>query len=355
MLSLVQDAGRFGYQRYGVSVSGAMDQDALLAGNLLTGNQPGAAAVEVTFGGASFKVDQNTVVAITGADLQATVDGTQAPVWESFIAPSGSALTFSAPANGMRSYICVAGGFDTSPVLRSRSTHTGSGIGGLTGGPLASGDVLPIGEPAESAAPGLSLPATLRPDYTDGITVRVVPGPQDDAFTAAGLKTFFSSAYAVTDKSDRQGVRLEGPKIEAKDGRYDIVSDAVPVGSIQVPGDGMPIALLADRQTTGGYAKIGVVASVDLPKLAQAMPGATIKFEPITVDEARGALIERRSSLVQADLLAGWTELSDEVRTGGLDKSIRLGFRADQLRDPDGAFVTAVINGEHVSVRARQS
>ena len=338
-LSLVQDMGRTGYQRYGVSVSGAMDHEALLVGNLLVGNEPAAAAVEVTFGGAEFLFDQETVFALAGADLGATLDGTQLPVWESFVAPRGAELRFDAPVSGLRAYLCCAGGIATELVLGSRSTHVGSRLGGLSGGPLRAGDVLPLGE-AGDAAPGRRLPDSLRPPNGHDITVRIIPGPQVDAFTDAGLETFFSSGYTVTDRSDRQGVRLDGPKIQAKDSRYDIVSDAVPLGAVQVPGDGMPIVLLADRQTTGGYVKIGVVATVDLPLMAQAQPGSTVNFQRVAGSDARNLLLDRHKELIEADYEEGLRRWSGRVGVNGTASDVTLAYRPAAIRSGGGAAMT---------------
>jgi len=295
-LATVQDLGRSGYQRYGVSVSGAVDGYALTLGNLLLGNNREAAALEITLGGAEFEFLQGTAFAVTGGDLGATLAGAPLPMWQTVLASAGGHLAFAGPVLGLRAYLCVAGGFDTPPALGSRATHIGSKLGGFEGRALQAGDELPFGEPA-SRPPERRVPADLIPAYGDDITLRVVSGPQEDAFTAGGVETFYASTYTVTDRSDRMGARLDGPVIEAVDGRYDIVSDAVPRGSVQVPGDGKPIVLLADRQTTGGYAKIGVVAAADLPLAAQAAPGTAIRFAPIGVEEAEQAAREQMASL----------------------------------------------------------
>ena len=326
VLSLIQDVGRRGFQRFGVSVSGAMDPDSLLLGNRLVGNQLDFAAVEVTFGGAEFAFDEDAFIAITGADLSATIDGTPAPLWESFLAPANSSLSFGAPINGMRAYLCVAGGITSAPVLGSRSTHVASGIGGIggiDGGPLKAGDELPVG-PALNVRDHLRVPMDLVPGIESSITVHVVPGPQEDAFTAAGVGTFYGSGYAISDRSDRQGVRLEGPEIAAVNERYDIVSDAVVFGSIQVPGDRKPIILLADRQTTGGYPKIGTVATVDIPKLAQAQPGSTIRFERTEVGAAQTAARDRRRQLTQNPLEDASPSRSISLNVQGHAHDLRL-------------------------------
>jgi antagonist of KipI len=321
--SLVQDTGRTGYQRYGVSVSGAMDGEALLLGNRLAGNDHGAAAVEVTIGGAEFEFLQSLVFAVTGADLGATLDGIPVPVWESLIAPPGAVLRFSGPVSGVRAYVCVAGGIATEPALGSRSTHAGSRLGGLDGGQLKPGDIMPVG-PARQAVAGLRVPAPLLREHSQGIALRTVPGGQAEAFSGRGIETFYGSEYAVTERSDRQGVRLDGPVIESASGRYDIVSDAVVRGAVQVPGDGKPIVLMADRQTTGGYAKIAVVASVDLPLVAQAAPGTKLRFTQIGLAEAQRLARLRRAALRDAKLEMTDRAIRVSLKVGGEDVAFRL-------------------------------
>ncbi len=350
-LSLVQDSGRAGFQRFGVSESGAIDRDALLVGNLLVGNDIDPAAVEVTFGGAQFQFSQDSLVAITGGDLQPSLDGTPLEMWESFWAPAGSTLSFAAPVAGLRAYLAVNGGIATEPVLESRSTHLASGLGGLAGSQLAAGDRLPVGDGSESRRAGAKLPHELRPDYGDEITVRVVPGPQQDQFTDAGMRSFFESPYKVTESSDRQGLRLDGPAIESVSGSYDIVSDAVVFGSVQVPGDGKPIVLLADRQTTGGYAKIGVVATVDLPLLAQAGPDATVRFAEVSVVEAQRLMRERRRSLVETDLYDELVTTETSVSLAGTDTQVNLSYRPTALSTPGGGLVSANIGTARSTVR----
>lgn len=351
-LSLVQDAGRTGFQRYGVSVSGAVDPEALLIGNLLVGNEPGAACIEVTFGGTELTFTDDAVIAVTGGDLSCLVDGVQAPLWESFTVPADTTLQFGAPRSGLRAYLAVAGGIDTEPVLGSRSTHTGSRLGGISGGPLEAGDELPVGTPGEGAAAGSRIPDSLLHEYSHEIEVRVVVGPQFDAFTDAGKDALFGSSYTVTENSDRQGLRLDGPEIEAVDGRYDIVSDAVVFGAIQVPGDGKPIVLLADRQTTGGYPKIGVVASVDLPLLAQAAPGSVVTFSEIAVAEAQQLLRQRREALLSADLSGSLTTTSMNLNLQGVAREISVTFDPQRLAQQDVTFVSADVDGQKVLARA---
>ncbi len=353
-LSLVQDAGRSDYQRYGVSVSGALDPEALLIGNLLIGNDEAAAAIEVTFGGAEFEFTHDTVAALTGGDLQPSLDGTPLSLWESFVAPAGSVLRMAGPRNGLRSYLAVEGGIDTEPVLASRSTHVSSALGGIDGTALKAGDRLRLG-PAESTdGPGAQFPENLRLERANELQIRVVPGPQDAQFTDSGIETFYSSTYTVTESSDRQGLRLDGPEIGAVDERYDIVSDAVAFGSVQVPGDGKPIILLADRQTTGGYAKIGVVATVDLPLLAQAAPGVAIQFVRISASEAQSLMRERRTAILDADLLGDLKAVRSAMSVNGVEVELEIECRPQQLARSEGTSATATINGLTSTVRIEE-
>lgn len=295
MLTTVQDRGRYGYQRYGVPVSGAMDSFALRAANRLVANPDTAAALEMTLLGPRLRVLAATTIALAGADLGAVIDGQPLPLWESVSVHEGAALWFQGPRDGIRGYLAVAGGIDVPIILGSRSTYLRSRLGGLEGRALVSGDVL---EGVQTAAPGghRTFPADQRPAYGHDHPLRVVLGPQDDRFTSEGLLTFFCSTYQVTPQSDRMGCRLTGPPIEHRAGP-DIVSDGSPLGAVQVAGDGMPIVLMADRGTAGGYTKIATVISADVARLAQATPGDRVHFQPVTVEEAHEILRERERML----------------------------------------------------------
>ncbi len=354
LLSLIQDAGRTGFQRYGVSVSGAADQEALLIGNLLVGNEPDDAAIEVTFGGAEFEFSQDAYVAITGGDLQPSLDGTPLSMWESFFVPAGSMLHLVAPMSGMRSYIAIDGGIDTPLVLGSRSTHYSSGLGGISGSALKPGDIVPLGINTDNATPGAKFPSELRTEYGSDLTVRVIAGPQQEQFSPTGIQSFYASAYTVTESSDRQGLRLDGPQIESSQGKYDIVSDAVVPGSIQVPGDGKPIVLMTDSQTTGGYAKIGVVASVDLPLLAQAPPGTVIHFAEVSVPEAQSLMRERRRAITEADMLTPLRKTRQPLTVDGVDKDVSVTYRSDDSSQPGGTLASVEINGIRSTVRIEE-
>ena len=298
LLTTVQDKGRYGYQKFGVPVSGAMDAFALRAANTLVGNHDGAAGLEMTVGGSKVRFLAETLIAVTGADLSPALDGHSLPLWQSVEVSKGSVLSFGRARDGMRSYLAVAGGIDVPVVMGSRSTYLRGGIGGLDGRALKADDVLRTlpGEP-DADRQERRLPEHLLPhSYGRHHEVRVVLGPQDKAFTADGIATFLSSEYSISMDSDRMGYRLEGPLIEHVSGP-DIVSDGTPLGAIQVPGDGTPIILLADRGTTGGYTKLATVVSSDISKLAQAMPDDTLTFKAVTVEEAHGIVREQEAVL----------------------------------------------------------
>ncbi len=301
LLTTVQDLGRHGFQRYGVPVSGAMDAFALRAANLLVGNDEESAALEMTVTGAEVRFLQDAVIAVAGADMQPRVDGRAAPMWQAFPVPSGAVLTFRGVRAGARAYLAVAGGFDVPTVLGSRSTYLRSRFGGFRGRSLEPGDRLAC-LPAPDVVETRRMPASWLPTYFGSHRLRVLPGPQESAFTARGVQTLLSSAYVIGAQSDRMGYRLEGPRVEHRTGA-DIVSDGTPAGAVQVAGDGMPLVLLADRGTTGGYAKIATVISVDLPRLAQSRPGDRVFFDAVSIDEARDA--RRRQEAVLDDIRNG--------------------------------------------------
>ncbi|NPV69026.1 MAG: 5-oxoprolinase subunit PxpB [Firmicutes bacterium] len=290
-LTTVQDYGRFGYQQFGMPPSGAMDRFSLPVANLLVGNSPDAAGLEVTYVGPRLRALRPVLVAVTGAEFEPTVNGRLVPQWESIELREGDVLEFGVPQAGCRAYIAVAGGIAVPVVMGSRSTYLRGAVGGIEGRRLASGDRIAtlIPETGVFAATGSSMPDRLRPRFGREWVVRAVPGPQADHFTRAGIDTLFSAAWTVTGQSDRMGMRLKGPRVEHA-GKPDIISDGIPHGAIQVPGEGQPIVMLADRQTTGGYPKIATVIGPDIDLLGQARPGDTVFFRPTTVEQAHEVL-----------------------------------------------------------------
>ena len=289
MLTTVQDLGRYGYQRYGVPVAGAMDSFALQAANALVGNSLDEAALEITIVGPTLRATASCLIAVTGADLGLRVNGRPLPSWMAVFVRRGWIVEFGSRRMGCRAYLAVAGGIDVSLVMGSKSTYLRGGFSGVEGRALRGGDIIPIGQPTfhVPSLAGRDFPADLIPEYSDEPEVHVILGPQDDYFTAEGITTFLSSEYQVSPTSDRMGYRLQGPEIAHK-GRADIISDGIALGSVQVPADKQPIVMMADRQTTGGYPKIATVISAEIPRLAQCMPGAsTVTFKAITVEEAQ--------------------------------------------------------------------
>lgn len=307
LLTTVQDLGRFGYQQYGMAVSGAMDTFALRIGNLLVGNEESAAGLEMTLLGPVLKVRQNCLIAITGGDLQPCLDGEPLPMWKSVFIPQGSVLSFKGVRRGCRAYLTVRGGIDVPQAMGSRSTYLKAKIGGYQGRPLQTGDVLSVGGEGADLQHLLhwanrGLHADALPQYASPVRVRVILGPDHEMFRAESVQLFLSQPYTITPQSDRMGYRLKGARLEHR-GNAEIISNAIPFGAIQVPASGDPIVLLADRQPTGGYPKIATVISVDLPLVAQAKPGEQITFTAVTLSESH-QLLSTQETLFQSLRLA---------------------------------------------------
>ncbi len=291
-LTSIQDEGRFGHQRIGMSPAGAMDLHALRLANILVDNDQGEGALELTFLGGSFRFTQDNVFALTGADMGATLDGVPVPVGQAFCARADSVLKLGQAKNGSRTYLAVAGGFDVPVLHNSKSTLLRSNMGGFEGRKLAAGDVIPFAAP-RATIPNLPIRVLPpQPPVQRDVTVRVILGPQDDRFTKEGMETFLSSAYKVDNKSDRMGYRLTGPKI-AHTTDANIISDGIPFGAVQIPGSGEPMIMMSEHQGSGGYTKIANVISVDIPLVAQCSPGGSIRFQAVSVDEAQELYLEQ--------------------------------------------------------------
>jgi antagonist of KipI len=280
-LATIQDAGRPGLRRFGIPPSGAMDQCAYCIGNLLVGNADGAAAIEVTLTGCVVEALMPITLAITGGDLSPQINDAAAPMWTALQLEPGDRLQFKKRTTGCRAYVAIRGGLHGAAFYRSKSVFAK----GRMGQALQKDEILSLETPLPSLAALRSLPLDLRPDYSPPHAIRVVLGPQAECFTPRGIETFLNGEYRLSPQSDRQGLRTTGPAIEFATGP-DIISDPTPLGAVQVPGDGQPIILHCDGQSTGGYAKIAVVATADLDRLAQIFPGEPIRFERITRDEA---------------------------------------------------------------------
>ncbi len=299
MLTTIQDSGRWGYQSEGVPVAGAMDPCSFRLANALVGNSRDAAALEITMLGPELEFEAERIAAIAGAEFEVTVDGRGVPLNAPFIVPLGARLRFGARRRGARAYLAIAGGIGTAPVLGSRSTHVISAMGGLDGRPLRAGDRLPL-EPVTLAhtAGRARGPVFELPEHQ--ARVRVMPGPQAEYFTADAMAQLQSAQYVISQQSDRMGFRLNGPVLSHARGA-DIISDATPLGVLQVPASGQPILLMADRQTTGGYPKIATVISADIPIAGQLGPGDEITFAACTLAEAVTALIAQERALMAVE------------------------------------------------------
>jgi len=304
----IQDQGRRGYLRFGVTMAGPMDWISHARANILAGNPEGAGAIEIGVGGIEMEAEGGAIVlGYHGAPFAVSRNASALPSAGRVRLGAGDRLTVKATAHGSWFYVSAAGGLLLSPVMGSLATSLRTGIGPP---PLAAGDALALGQTADlpelacEAAALAALPAK----------IRVVLGPQDDCFTARGLETFFGEHFRISVRSDRMGYRLEGPPIEHAQG-YNIVSDAIALGAVQIPGDGMPIVLMADHQPTGGYPKLAHVIRADIGRLAQCRPGEAVQFAPISVQTARtelfAALHAIRSTL-ERPLSADSPDLSSE-------------------------------------------
>ncbi len=283
----LQDLGRFGWQKFGLGPAGAMDRLAQAQANALVGNGAGVAVIELALAGMKFEVEGGACrIALAGADMLVKVDGSPVPALSAITVQAGQRVEVGTARAGQFGYLAVAGGFDLPPQLGSLALHMRAGIGGIDGRALRAGDRLPL---LLAAPSGPDLAAIKAVDPGIG-PIRVVLGPQEDYFTADGLQTFLAAGYTITANADRMGIRLTGIPIEHGPKGYNIVSDGIATGAIQVPGSGEPLILLADRQTTGGYPKIATVITADLPRLGQARPGSVLRFAAISRAEALSVL-----------------------------------------------------------------
>jgi antagonist of KipI len=297
-LTTVQDLGRAGQLRVGIPPSGPVDREAFVLANRLVGNPDGAAGLECTLLGPRLEFADARWVAVTGAEVPVTLDGAEMPRWASFAVPAGGVLKIGAARTGVRAYLAVSGGVATPAVLGSRATYLRGGLGGLNGRAIRKGDVLPLGAPAGGAA-ARRVRAERIPTYGGEPDIATVLGPQADRFTPAGIAALFEGPYEMLPQSDRMGARFKGPRIGHTHG-HDIISDGIALGAIQVIGDGQPIVLLVDRQTAGGYTKIGTVGSYEVGRIGQIKPGQKLRFKQVEVAEAHAVLATRRAALDSA-------------------------------------------------------
>ncbi|TDL31762.1 biotin-dependent carboxyltransferase family protein [Jeotgalibacillus sp. S-D1] len=311
LLSTIQDEGRNGFQQYGVIASGVMDTFAYRIANILVGNEEREAVIEVTLTGPTLEFEKDGLIAICGADFSAQLDGEPCPTWRPVFVKQGTTLHMKFSKKGCRAVIAVGGGLDLPIVMNSKSTYLRAQIGGLNGRTLDKEDVIqnnPLSQKSKQII--LSLTKKVGKSFTSrwsiskvylheiyyGSSLRVMKGRQYDEFAPDSQQDFWEKPFKVSPQSDRMGFRLDGTELK-RTVSEDLLSEAVAFGTIQVPADGQAIILLADRQTIGGYPKIGQVSSVDLPALVQKKPGETIHFKEISHEEAQCSLLKREQDI----------------------------------------------------------
>ena len=330
----IQDRGRLGYQNSGFAPGGFIDRAASEMANVLVGNEESEAVLEFCLMGPTLQFDETVNIAVCGGDFGIVFDGMAFPADKAVRVPAGATVKITTGKAGIYGSLAVGGGLDVPVVMGSRSTNIRCGIGGYEGRALKAGDTIGLRDP-ENGKKDMSwrwVPPRklISPNGPDIARVRVIAGPQEEMFTEEGLRTFYGSAYEITALSDRMGYRLEGPKVEAVNG-YDILSDGIVNGSIQISGNGQPIVMMADRQTTGGYAKIATVISTDIPLFAQLRPGQKVKFAKCTVQEAQELIREsarkwkEHCEMLEKSGPAGFKVLS--LKSSGVGESNRSSWK----------------------------
>jgi antagonist of KipI len=301
LLTTIQDFGRPGHGPLGISPSGAADPIALHIGNLLVGNEPGAAALEMTLAGGHFQFHQDTVIALTGSDFAATINQRSVATWRSYQVRAREKLSVGATQQGARCYLCIAGKLDVKPFLGSASTHLLSGLGGLQGRALRKGDVLSISKPPR-AFTERRLKESVVKSLLQREVLRVTDGPQCDFFAEETKTLFYGGTFNVTEESNRLGLRLVGPVIKSISAR-EMITEGVTLGAIQITPSGQPIILFVEQQTTGGYPKFTNIIGADLFRIGQLRPRDTVRFTRVSFSEARATWIDLQQLLASGDRL----------------------------------------------------
>jgi 5-oxoprolinase (ATP-hydrolysing) subunit C len=285
-LALLQDAGRFGVRHLGVTQGGPADLHAWAWANQLAGNRWGSPVLEVTFGGLELQAECDLTIAVTGGDLSAKHDTQPLPMWRRTRIGKGERIIFGAPARGLRAYLAVAGGFSAEPVLGSIACVAREKLGGFDGQGhrLAEGDRLTVSMPDCSYSEKVEAPECEQPDYSGPAVLDLLPGAQIADFTGRSLYDAFNCEWRVDDRADRMGVRLIGPALHCRIGS--MISEGISLGAVQVPPDGQPIALLNDRQTIGGYPRLGNLTPLAASRLAQCLPGQSVRLRPTGAEQA---------------------------------------------------------------------
>ncbi len=286
-LTTIQDRGRFGYQSQGITTAGAMDELSLAVANALVGNPLDEACIEFMLVGPTIRFKKETIIAITGGEFDVKLNGKDIPMWEAIYVRPKDVLQIGGTKVGMWGYIAIAGGLDVPVVMGSKSTDLKAEIGGYKGRALKKGDKIPLLPfNLDKNMVGRKLDKEDIPPLGVKNKIRVIWGSEDDHFTEESKKLFITEKWTITDKSNRIGYRLEGKPLKHNEKGAEIISDGIALGSIQVPGNGLPIVLLKDRQAVGGYSKIATVISADIPFFVQLKPGSYVQFEPIDIDKA---------------------------------------------------------------------
>jgi antagonist of KipI len=317
LLTTIQDTGRYGHQKEGIIVSGAMDTFALRVANLLVGNPQHQAALEITLTGPAIRFTEDQLISLTGADLSPAIDGERLKMWRPLFVRQGSTLVFNEPRSGCRTYLAVSGGFAIPEVMGSYATYLKAGIGGFKGRALQTGDLIPcqsatsngraLFEMAAAPAQGQGHVSTkwtpdpqLYPNYQASPTIRAIKGPEYELFSETAKEQIWTERFQVSVQSDRMGYRLQGVSLYLAE-QAELISSAVTFGTVQVPPEGQPVVLMADHQTTGGYPRIAQVISADLPILAQVVPGQTIRLQEVSLEEAQQLYMSQEQHIEQLE------------------------------------------------------
>jgi antagonist of KipI len=301
LLTTVQDLGREGFGPMGVSASGVADAVSLRIGNRLVGNRENAAGLEMTLLGGKFLFPQGAVIALTGSDFGATLDGHPVPAYASLLVKPGQTIQLGPTRSGARCYLCVQGGIVVKPFFGSASTHLLSGLGGFQGRSLRKDDVLAIG-PADDPFKERMLTRSSLNRFMTRKVLRVTPGPQSHMFAEPAKQIFYGSVYRVAEESNRMGIRLQGGAVPVDSGG-EMITEGVSLGAVQIPPGGLPIVLFVEQQTTGGYPMIANVISADLSSLGQLRPRDEVRFESVGAETAHRLLVEQEAMLASKDVI----------------------------------------------------
>ena len=300
LFTTVQDLGREGFGWMGVSPSGAADPISLRLGNRLVGNPANAAGLEMTLLGGAFRFPEGGIVAVTGSDFGAACEKQPVALWTALEVRPGQTLQVGPTRSGARCYLCIQGGISVKPFLGSASTHVLSGLGGLDGRPLRTGDVLTIATTTTTSFHTRSIAPEILERLGPRKRLRVTPGPQSQCFPESARELFFAGTYRVTEEANRMGLRLEGTPVTASSAG-EMITEGVSLGAVQVPAGGQPIILFVEQQTTGGYPKIANVIAADLSSVGQLRPRDEIQFELVSFERARALLREQEELLASLD------------------------------------------------------